>query len=133
MSDKQPTPEQNLQLMIDKVRSESVREGYRDGAYDAIMAFCRSIGVPAIHVSRPSLWATPIDRGRALEEYTDDTGLESLSEIRKLVADHYGDSVQIEIDSLLDGPTPSNQTPVDMPQSPLDLKALQDQEDRDNA
>ena len=114
----------DLKAVVHKCKQESRRDGYTDGAYDAIMAFCRAIGIPAIYVSRPSLWATPIDRTRALEEYTDATGIESLEELRGIIGDVIEGTAPISVDGLFDQLQGSAPKEYDMPLSDLDLDAL---------
>ena len=122
----------DLKALVDKVRSEATRCGYTDGAYDAIAAFCRAIGIPAIYVSRPSLWATPMDRGRALEEYTDADGAEELAEIASLVRQHFDRPILVTNDTLWDGEGPVDVSPLTMPQCELDIQAMLESGGSDN-
>lgn len=114
----------DLKAIVHKVKEESRREGYTDGAYDAVMAFCRAIGIPAIYMSRPSLWSTPIDRTRTLEEYTDPTGIEALEELRNIIGDVIEGTSPITVDGLFDQLQGSAPKEYDMPQSDIDLDAL---------
>ncbi len=128
------TPDNNnlslddLKAVVRKCKQEARRDGYTDGAYDAVMAFCRAIGIPAIHVSRPSLWATPIDRVRQLEEYTDEFGIEAIEELRGIVAEHILGLQDASIDTLFDNEAPIDVSPMVMPMGSLDRQALADQE-----
>jgi len=115
----------DLKAVVHKVKEESRREGYTDGAYDAIMAFCRAIGIPAIHVSRPSLWATPIDRVRTLEEYTDELGIEALGELREIIADQIEGIADVTLDNLWDNDSPTDVSPIVMPLCDIDRQALE--------
>ncbi len=132
------TPDNNnlslddLKAVVHKCKEEARRDGYTDGAYDAIMAFCRAIGIPGLHVSRPSLWAVPIDRVRSLEEYTDEYGIEALEELRGIIGEHVEGVQEFSVDALFDNEKPLDVSPMLMPQSQLDIDAIEQQEDRQN-
>lgn len=124
MTETNPTTKE-LQYIIDKVRSESTRQGYTDGAYEALMALFRALDVPAIHISRPSLWAIPIGRGRDIREYTDCNGGESLDEMKEILASAFGSYKTLTVDEIFERALLSEDAGLEMPQSPLDKKALE--------
>lgn len=114
----------DLKAVVHKVKEEARREGYSDGAQDAVLAFCRAIGIPGIYVSRPSLWQCRIDRTGSLEAYTDELGAEALSEVAELVADHIEAAPRVTLDSMFDNDTPADVSPLTMPMAPMDVAAL---------
>ena len=120
-----PLSTKELQAIIDKVREESTRAGYTDGAYDMAMAIFRAINVPAPHISRPSLWATPIGRGRDLREYTDCNGIEALDEIKQIMKTVNGEYQVLSVDEVFEAALAGDDSPVEMPQSSLDTEALE--------
>jgi hypothetical protein len=124
MSETNPTTKE-LQDIIDKVRAEATREAYSEGAYDAIMAVFRAVSVPAPHISRPSLWATPIGRGRDLREYTDCNGAETLDEMKQVLATAFATYTRLTVDEIFENALLSEDAGLEMPQAPLDQKALE--------
>jgi len=124
MTETNPTTK-DLQYIIDKVKAEATRQGYTDGAYEALMALFRALDVPAIHSSRPALWATPFGRGRDLREYTDCNGAEALDEMKQVLATAFGNYKGLTVDEIFERAILSEDTALEMPQSPLDKKALE--------
>lgn len=116
---------QDLQHIIDKVRHEATRQGYTDGAYEALTALFRALDVPAIHISRPSLWATPFGRGRDLREYTDCNGADALDEMKQILDTSFGNYKGLTVDEIFERALLSEDVGLEMPQSPLDKKALE--------
>tara|TARA_R100000951_G_scaffold114379_1_gene118542 strand:- start:4427 stop:4813 length:387 start_codon:yes stop_codon:yes gene_type:complete len=124
MPENNPTTKE-LQYVIDKVRQEATRQAYAEGAYDAIMAVFRSLNVPAPHISRPSLWATPINRTRDLREYTDCNGGETLDEMKQVLDTAFGTYKRLSVDEIFENALLSSDAALAMPQSPLDQKAME--------
>ena len=124
MTETNPTT-QELQSIIDKVRGEATRQGYADGAYEALMALFRALDVPSIHISKPSLWATPFGRGRDVREYTDCNGADTLDEMKQILATAFGNYKGLTVEEIFERALLSEDTVLEMPQSPLDKKALE--------
>jgi hypothetical protein len=124
MIETNPTKKE-LQAIIDKVKAEATRQGYADGAYDGLMALFRALAVPTIHISRPSLWATRLGQGRDLREYTDCNGAESLDEMKQVLSTAFGTYKRLTVDEIFENALLSADVALDMPQAPLDQKALE--------
>ena len=116
----------SIRHLLRKAREEARREAARDAAYDAVQAFCRAIGVAGVPLSRPSLWAIPIDRDSDIHLYLDEDAsahVRSIAEALEGVAP----TVPLEVGSLFDELVGTEQECYVAPMCPIDREALGEQ------